>query len=193
MEKKQTNLQLKRQNNSMALETARLYIRHFQIDDIASCFRGWGNDVKLGRYILGYPMNEAQMNSFIKSMVNNENAWVIVEKESNECIGYVTLNIPYIQLGVGEIGYVIGEKWQGNGYAYESMEKVIKKYLVDDNIYLIEAKCIVDNKASMRLLQKLGFSKEGILRGRRLDFKTGNRADLAIYSITIDDLKRSYI
>ena len=34
-------------------------------------------------------MNMDQMNSFVNAMVKNTNAWVIVEKESGACIGYI--------------------------------------------------------------------------------------------------------
>ena len=49
----------------------------------------------------------------------HENAWLITEKQSGACIGYVTMDIPYPQLAIGEIGYVIGEKYQRKGYASE--------------------------------------------------------------------------
>ena len=43
------------------LETNRLLIRNFVAEDTHSCFEGWGKDKKLGKYILGYPAEEKQM------------------------------------------------------------------------------------------------------------------------------------
>ncbi len=71
-----------------------------------------GKDKKLGKYILGYPAEEKQMEAFVDALSKNKNAWLILEKESKNCIGYVTIDIPYIQLGIGEIGYVIGERFK---------------------------------------------------------------------------------
>lgn len=70
----------------MKIETERLYIRHFVNEDASICFEGWGTDEHLGDFIMGYPMNMDQMNSFVNAMVKNTNAWVIVEKESGACI-----------------------------------------------------------------------------------------------------------
>ena len=94
------------------------------------------------------------------------------------------MDIPYPQLGVGEIGYVIGEKFQRNGYAKEAVESVVKEYLINRDLYLIEAKCNEDNKASQQLLKKIGFLEEARLRERRIDFDSGIRKDVLIYSIT---------
>ena len=89
------------------IETNRLLIRRFREDDAKLCYKGWGQDDRLGRYIFGYPMKKEGMNSFVKSMSRNENAYVIVEKESSSCVGYISVDIPYLQLNIGEIGYVI--------------------------------------------------------------------------------------
>ena len=50
----------------MKIETERLYIRHFVNEDASICFEGWGTDEHLGDFIMGYPMNMDQMNSFCK-------------------------------------------------------------------------------------------------------------------------------
>ena len=38
------------------------------------------------------------------ALADNENAWLITEKQSGACIGYVTMDIPYPQLAIGETG-----------------------------------------------------------------------------------------
>ena len=110
-----------------------------------------------------------------------------VEKESGACIGYISFDIPYQELRIGEIGYVIGEKWHGKGYGTEAVKKMISEYLSKDRLYLIEAKCNIDNKPSLNLLEKVGFIKDGVLRKRRIDKNTGEYRDLVVYSITTND------
>lgn len=77
----------------MKIETERLYIRHFVNEDASICFEGWGTDEHLGDFIMGYPMNMDQMNSFVNAMVKNTNAWVIVEKESGACIIWLFIQL----------------------------------------------------------------------------------------------------
>lgn len=171
------------------LETERLWMRHFQMEDVKSCYLGWGRDEKLGSCILGYPMNLEQMEHFVSMQLSNENAWVITEKESGRCVGYITVTIPYTQLGIGELGYVIGEHYQRKGYAYEAVDRILRQYLVEDDLYLIEAKYQDTNAASAGLLKKLGFEVDGTLRNRRIDFLSGERRNMVVCSITGNEYK----
>lgn len=140
------------------LETNRLLIRNFVLQDTHSCLEGWGKDKKLGKYILGYPAEEKQMEAFVDAWSRNKNAWLILEKESKNCIGYVTIDIPYIQLGIGEIGYVIGEHFQNKGYAFEALQCIIQEYLVKRDMYMLEAKYNISNTASGKLLKNWAFN-----------------------------------
>ena len=165
------------------LTTNRLTIRNFLSDDTEKCLEGWGRDAGLGKYIIGYPMDYSSIDNFVCALAENKNAWVIEENGSGKCIGYITMDIPYEMLEIAEIGYVIGEKYHHKGYAFEAVNKIIEYYLNDKNMYMIEAKYNSDNEPSGRLLEKLGFRKDGILRERRIDMMTGNRKDLVICSI----------
>ena len=167
-------------------ETERLCIRHFDLADVDSCYKGWGQDEQLGKFIVGYPMAKETMESFVMAMAGNENAWVIAEKKSGQCIGYMTVDIPYPQLAIGEIGYVIGEHFQRKGYAYEAVSEVLYIYFKEKSLYMMEAKYNINNFLSKKLLKKLGFVTDGILRNRRIDLKTGLRCDLVVCSICRD-------
>lgn len=90
--------------------------------------------------------------------------WLIVHKETDAVLGYATLDIPYEQLGIGEIGYVIAEKYQKRGYASEALNCILEEYLVNRDLYMMEAKYNETNTASANLLQKLGFQIDGALR-----------------------------
>ena len=132
-------------------------------------------------------MNMDQMNSFCKCYGEKYECMGNCWKESGACIGYISFDIPYQELRIGEIGYVIGEKWHGKGYGTEAVKKMISEYLSKDRLYLIEAKCNIDNKPSLNLLEKVGFIKDGVLRKRRIDKNTGEYRDLVVYSITTND------
>lgn len=174
------------------METKRLTLRHFIKSDSASCFEGWGQDKELGKYIISYPMkNVQQMDHYIEGLLSNEHAWLITHKTTTEAIGYVTLDIPYEQLGIGEIAYVIGAKYQHQGYASEALNCVLEEYLINRRLYMIEAKYNETNIASKNLLQKLGFHIDGILRERRIDFASGKRTNLVICSLTSEELYKN--
>ena len=171
------------------IETDRLLIRHFVMEDAKACLDGWGQDSHLGAFIVAYPMAGEQMQSFVNVLADNENAWLITEKQSGACIGYVTMDIPHPQLAIGEIGYVIGEKYQRKGYASEALLCLLKVYLKDRKLYMVEAKYNEENVSSARLLHNLGFKKEAVLRGRRMNLQTGERNNLIVCSVTQEEMK----
>ncbi len=170
------------------LETERLRIRHFRESDVYECWESWGQDASLGRYIVPYPMTDMQqMKTLVQGFLSNTNAWVIEDKRIEKIVGYIAIDIPYKQLGIGEIGYVIGEKYQKQGYAYEAVHCMLEEYLMKQSMYMIEAKCNETNNASLKLLEKTGFHVDGRLRSRRVDLSTGERNDLIVVSMTQDE------
>lgn len=88
--------------------------------------------------------------------------WVVEEKESGALIGVAGLenqifqNEEYLALG-----YVIGKKWRGQGYAKEVCRKILT--YGEAEFGLEELHCFVEpeNEASIRLVEKLGFCQEG--------------------------------
>ena len=179
----------KSESSSEFIETKRLLIRRFREDDANLCYEGWGQDKELGRFIFGYPMKKDDMTAFVKAMSGDENAYVIVEKESSFRVGYICVDIPYKQLNIGEIGYVIGEKYQKEGYAYEAVCRIIEEYFTKKKLYMLEARYSEDNIASAKLLKKLGFVPDGKLRKRRIDLMSGERKDMIVSSMTYEEYK----
>lgn len=167
------------------METERLLIRNFKISDAKKCFANFGQDESLGIYLPFFPMKEvSEMEKLIASFVGNPNIWIIEEKVLSEPIGYISVDIPYDVLGIGELGYVLGEKYQHKGYAIEAVETIISYLFLERKLYMIEAKYNENNIASGRLLSKLGFKTDGILRDRRIDKITGDRCNLVVCSVT---------
>lgn len=167
------------------METERLILRNFMEDDSISCFRNFGKDDSPGQFIPLFPMQHLkEMDRFIKTLIPNLNAWLIIEKVTRQPVGYVTIDIPYHQLKVGEIGYLIGERFQKKGYAGEAASIILYEYFMNRDLYMIEAKYMECNDDSANLLRKLGFHEDGRLRERRIDFQSGDRKDLIVCSIT---------
>ncbi|HOW98796.1 MAG TPA: GNAT family N-acetyltransferase [Kiritimatiellia bacterium] len=63
-----------------------------------------------------------------------------------------------------EIGYVLGRAWWGRGYATEAARALTAWAMRQPSVYRVWATCDVDNKASARVLEKIGMTREGVLR-----------------------------
>jgi ribosomal-protein-alanine N-acetyltransferase len=107
--------------------------------------------------------------------------WVIEEIKTNKVIGtcgYLNYEKEHSRI---EIGYDLNPKYWGKGVMQEALSNIIHFAFTSMEINKIEAKIEPENKSSIRLLEKLNFSKEGVLRQH--EFENGKYVDLAILSI----------
>lgn len=177
-----------------ALETNRLVLRRFNENDYIEMYDNWASDEKVTKYVSFNPhkdYNETKviLNEWIKDYDNGSYNWVVELKSTHEIIG----NINVIEISKKhnncEVGYVYGSKFWGNGYASESLKRVLEFLLNECEFHLVEAKHHACNPASGRVMEKAGMKKEGILRERRVNKIKNGYDDLVIYSITKLDLQ----
>ncbi|HCL64422.1 MAG TPA: 30S ribosomal protein S5 alanine N-acetyltransferase [Rhizobium sp.] len=77
------------------------------------------------------------------------------------------LTIGLIRRGAAQtcmIGYWMGERYAGKGHMFAALQLAIPYIFRVLELHRIEAACIPDNEKSIRLLEKAGFQREGLLR-----------------------------
>ncbi|TAG80394.1 MAG: N-acetyltransferase [Burkholderiales bacterium] len=100
---------------------------------------------------------------------------------SGELLGTALLFGFNIDHEVAEIGYVIGRAHWGKGYVVEAMQPLIDFAFDRMGCHRLGAKLDVRNRASARVLEKLGFAYEGTARDDW--FKDGVRSGTAFYGL----------
>ncbi len=80
-----------------------------------------------------------------------------------------------------ELGYSIGSKWWGCGYASEAAKAVIDFGFRQIEAHRIYASHHIENTASGRVLTKIGMKPEGILRDGQKN-ADGTFSDLKLYA-----------
>lgn len=111
--------------------------------------------------------------------------WGVIEKESHSFIGTVGLNRLHLLGKKAEIGYEIHPDYWRKGYASEAVKKILDYSFEELDLYRIGAITFLENDSSKELLRKLGFEKEGILRGYLYQRKQSH--DAVVYSIIKPD------
>ncbi len=92
-------------------------------------------------------------------------AFFIFESRSGKLAGGITLgNVRHGVSQSAQIGYWIGERYSGRGYMLEALRLVIPYAFETLRLHRIEAACIPANARSVRVLEKAGFQREGLLR-----------------------------
>lgn len=91
--------------------------------------------------------------------------WGIILKENHRFIGTVGLNHLHLKNKRAEIGYELHPAYWRNGLTTEAIEAVLQFSFEKMELHRIGAVVYPENKASLNLLLKLGFTQEGLLRG----------------------------
>ena len=107
--------------------------------------------------------------------------WVIEEAKTKKVIGtcgYLNYEKEHNRI---EIGYDLNPEYWGKGIMQEALSSIIHFAFTSMGINKIEAKIEPENTSSIRLLEKLNFCQEGVLRQH--EFEKGKYVDLVIFSI----------
>ena len=78
-----------------------------------------------------------------------------------------------------EFGYVVAREARGRGVATEAL-RLLTEWGFEHDLERLELRINVDNDASMRVAERCGYVREGMLRS--VHFKAGTRTDVVVYS-----------
>lgn len=148
--------------NTPILETDRLVLRPFSMEDAQEVFTCWESDPDVAKYMFWCSHNDiARTREWLSFEIGQipSDEWfrfAVVLKSTGELIG---TGLVYMEeeYDLFEVGYNFGKKFWGQGYATETMQEIIgfaKNVLKVDELVGRYAK---ENKASGNVMRKLGF------------------------------------
>ena len=118
----------------------------------------------------------------------------IIEKKDGSKIGFI-VHFHVLHLGTGtkqlEIGYSLVPDERGKGYGTEALEIMVDYLFLSKEVTRIQAETDLRNLASQKILEKVGFNKEWILR--KNFFLRGEYRDCYLYSILREEWKKPRI
>jgi ribosomal-protein-alanine N-acetyltransferase len=88
--------------------------------------------------------------------------WVVLVDEKPA--GWITLVVANWTHGLAEIGYALSTPYQSRGIMPGALRRLVDDLFRNTRLRRLEARCSVENVASYRALEKVGFRREGILR-----------------------------
>ena len=168
-----------------------IYLRSMELSDVKIKVK-WLNDNQV-RSTLGffdYPVSELATEAWLKRVINDDKRkdFIICLKENNEPIGFCGVkNIDLKNLkaesfmGIGDTN-----SW-GKGYGFETKKMLMDYAFTYLNLNKIYSFHEANNEASIRINNKLGAHKDGLLR-EEIRGANGLMKDLLIMSI----LKKDY-
>ncbi|MEM6339383.1 MAG: GNAT family protein [Pseudomonadota bacterium] len=106
--------------------------------------------------------------------------WAIALKESNKMIGTAGFNLISFPNSRAEISYDLSPEYWGKGVMLKSINGILKFADVALELVRIQATVIVDNERSIKVLERTGFKKEGLLE--KYEVVEGEHKDYYMYS-----------
>ena len=171
-----------------AINTDRLLLRRFELDDANDMFKNWANDSEVTKFLSWKTHSSVEVTKEILAnwineyKNNNIYNWAIELKEIGEVIGNICI-VRFDEKNYScEIGYCISRKYWGKGIMGESLKAVIDYLFSEVGFNRIVAKHDTNNVASGKVMLKSGMKYEETLRQIKMRENKGFY-DLAVYSI----------
>ena len=143
------------------LETERLALRAPRLED-AKAVAQLANDRRIAENTarIPHPYTLVDAEKFIASVNRPDSEIAFLITRENIVLGAVGIAMP--EREPPEIGYWLGVKFWGHGYATEAVHAVIDHAFADLDCEAVAAGARVTNPASRRVLEKCGFQWTGV-------------------------------
>lgn len=156
-------------SNMPKIVTERLILRQMKVSDSSDMFE-YASQKELTRYLTwtAHP-NEDYTKEYLKYLQTRYAAgdfydFAVTLKDSGKMIGTCGFTRFNTAHNSAEIGYVINPAYQGIGIATEAARAVLDFGFSELKLHRIEARHMVGNDASHKVMEKLGMKTDGTLR-----------------------------
>jgi RimJ/RimL family protein N-acetyltransferase len=172
------------------LEGKNVNLRIMEKEDLPLLAEWFNKPEVFGEYNPLHQVSRTEAEKMFESP--HEEKSFIIEKKDGSKIGFIThfyvLHVAGRQL---EIGYSLVPSERGKGYCTEATQLMVDYLFLSKETMRIQAQTDPRNVASHKVLEKVGFKKEGTLR--KSFFMRGEWRDAYIYSILREEWKEPRI
>ncbi len=172
------------------IATDRLVLRRPSSDDIPAIFHRYASDAEVTRY-LAWPRHTsvADTRDFVGFSDAEWRQWgcgpyLVFDREDEMLLG--SSGLAFESFDIASTGYVLARDAWGHGYATEVL-RAMTGLAASLGVRWLYAICHVEHRASARVMEKCGFTPEGMLRQHMIFPNLGPlRADVLRYGVTLD-------
>ncbi len=151
----------------MVLETERVMLVPWQPEDWLA-FRAIATDSEVMRYISdGQPWADERIQQFVNDQIETFGTrqfcmWKLILKKTGALVGFCGLQ-PLRDTAEIEIGWWLGHECWGKGLATEAAREALRDAFERVRLRRVVAVAQPANRASLRVMQKLGMNYEGTM------------------------------
>lgn len=176
------------------IETDRFLLRKIEAEDYKEIFDIYSEDetLKYQNMVSMKSLDEAiRYVDFISNGYKNKCfiRWGIVKKDGDRVIGLVALHHIERENSKVSVGYILNKRFWRQNIMSEVMSQIINYIFNEIKINRIEASIHPDNIASIKLCEKLGFTREGLKEECIFNKRENKFEDRLIYGLIEKDYK----
>lgn len=152
------------------IETDRLIIRDYNLEDLDTV-HDLIKEPNVYEYMHWGPNSKEDTKTFVSMAIENQNQSprisyerLIRDKATHQIIGAAGIRVISSTSREGSCGYWVAEDFRGKGIATEATNAIVRFGFLEMNLNKISATVMPKNTGSIRVLEKAGFKKEGVLR-----------------------------
>ncbi len=156
---------------TLPLRTQRLTLREFSKNDFDGIL-AYSSDPRVTRYLFFGPRAEQSTAEYLEALLESQTErprtrfeLAVEEQGSGRLIGACDLSM--IEGGVFDLGYMLGAEHWGNGYATEIARALAESAFRELRAERVISTVDVNNRASIRVLEKVGMRWEAVYRKHR--------------------------
>lgn len=167
------------------IETERLVLRRFTLDDAEAMYHNWASDPEVTRFLMwpthsSVEVTKGVLTDWVASYGKEDKyEWCIAKKENDEPIGSIGVVKTNEKVKCMEIGYCISRDYWHQGITSEAMKAVMEYLLEEVGVERIESRHDPKNPHSGAVMRKCGLLYEGTRV--RADWNNSGICDIAMY------------
>ena len=172
---------------ALPLATRRLVLRDYTAADAAAIL-AYAKDPAYWQFQRGEAPSAQQIDSLVQFVIREQTAQprtmyflAAARKDTGEIVGEGVIKVVDHAEAQGEIGFGVASKYWRQGYASEIATALTEVAFKHFKLHRLAGLCSPDNKGSIRVMQKLGMAREGLLRD--IHYARGRWWSTLIYAI----------
>ncbi len=173
------------------IETARLFLREFRAEDEQD-IHAYASDPEVVRLMIWGPNTPEITKTFLAGALKEQELWprpfvslAIEQKSERRVIGSIGLRIKDEKNRAADIGYVLARACWRQGYMNEATRAILDVAFGRLQLHRVWATCDVRNRASYRVMEKLGMRREAHFH--KNVFEKGEWRDTCLYAILAEE------
>lgn len=173
------------------IETDRLLLRELRASD-ENDIHEYASDPEVVRLMIWGPNTRELTQDFLARALQTQTQWpradvglAIELRSERRMIGSIGLRRKDGSNHTADFGYVLNRQYWGHGYMTESARAILNVAFKQLNLHRVWATCHAENRASYRVMEKLGMRREALFVKNA--WEKGEWRDTYLYAILAEE------